>query len=154
MEADMHTAGPGDDIRLLGRLLGDVVREQAGDAAFALVEQVRQIAVEERRAGQSPIGGLAESLDGVAIDDALHVIRAFGWLALLANTAEDVHAERRRRDHLDAGAGPRAGSVAHALTRLVGAGADVHDIATTLSSVHVVPVVTAHPTEVRRQSVL
>ena len=154
MDPDMHTAGTGDDIRLLGRLLGDVVREQAGDTAFALVEQVRQIAVEERRAGQSPVGALAERLHGVAIDDALHVIRAFGWLALLANTAEDVHAERRRRDHLDAGAGPRAGSVAHALARLVGTGADVRDIATTLSSVQVVPVVTAHPTEVRRQSVL
>ena len=146
--------GPGDDIRLLGRLLGDVVREQAGDDTFNLIEEVRRIAVDERRAGITPITNLAERLSSVAIDDALHLIRAFGWLALLANTAEDVHSERRRRSHLDAGDGARPGSVADGIERLLRSGAAPDDIADTLRSVTVSPVVTAHPTEVRRQTVL
>ena len=103
-----HTAAPdgsgkdaalGDDIRLLGRLLGEVVREQAGDAVFELVEDVRRRAVDARRDGRSPLDGLAATLPGQSIDDQLHLIRAFGWLSLLANTAEDVHHERRRRYH-------------------------------------------------------
>ena len=101
--AEHDASTPSDDIRLLGRLLGDVVREQAGDETFNLIENVRRLAVDGRRTDSSSIEDLTTELQSVDIDDALHVIRAFGWLALLANTAEDVHAERRRRSHLDAG---------------------------------------------------
>lgn len=142
------------DIRLLGRLLGDVVSEQAGDEVFALVESVRQRAVADRRDGRSPLDGLAESLPNRAIAEQLHLIRAFGWLSLLVNTAEDVHHERRRRFHRAHGSGPQPGSIEAAADRLVDAGVDAGTAADLLASLRVTPVITAHPTEVRRQTVL
>ncbi|MEO6570943.1 MAG: phosphoenolpyruvate carboxylase, partial [Ilumatobacteraceae bacterium] len=116
---------PGDDIRLLGRLIGDVLREQAGDNSFELVERVRLIAVQSRRAGESPIGELTDTLSTASVDEQLHVIRAFGWLSLLANTAEDIHQERRRRDYRDTGSGSRSGSLAASLTKLLAGGVPV-----------------------------
>ena len=152
--AEHDASTPSDDIRLLGRLLGDVVREQAGDEAFNLIENVRRLAVDGRRTDSSSIEDLTTELQSVDIDDALHVIRAFGWLALLANTAEDVHAERRRRSHLDAGDGHRPGSTASAIERLTSSGIPRQEIASVLNTLSVTPVLTAHPTEVRRQTVL
>jgi phosphoenolpyruvate carboxylase len=78
------------DIRLLGRMLGDVVRVQAGDEVFALVEEVRRRAVDARRDGRSSLDALAATLPERSIDDQLHLIRAFGWLSLLANTSAGV----------------------------------------------------------------
>ena len=107
------THDAGDDIRLLGRLIGDVLREQAGDDAFELVERVRQVAVERAPRRQRPDRRRSSpsSPTSTAIDQ-LHLIRAFGWLSLLANTAEDLHQERRRRFHRDAGTGSQEGSLA------------------------------------------
>ncbi len=142
------------DIRLLGRLLGDVVRRQAGDDAFDLVESVRRVAVDSRRDGTSDVDQLRMMLDSRSIDEQLHVIRAFDWLALLANTAEDVHLERRRRHHRVAGSPSRAGSLAASFDRLDAA--DVPDslVASVVDGLRVSPVITAHPTEVRRQTIL
>ncbi len=158
-----HTAAPdgsgkdaalGDDIRLLGRVLGEVVRQQAGDAVFELVEDVRRRAVDARRDGRSPLDGLAATLPGQSIDDQLHLIRAFGWLSLLANTAEDVHHERRRRYHADHGSTAQVGSLEGAFRHLEAAGVDAAGVARLVDDLRVTPVITAHPTEVRRQSVL
>ncbi|MGB1723416.1 MAG: phosphoenolpyruvate carboxylase, partial [Ilumatobacteraceae bacterium] len=71
--------------------LGEVVSEQAGTQVFELVEQVRRTAVDGRREGRSPIGPLTDDLSDAPIEAVLHLVRAFGWLALLANTAEDLH---------------------------------------------------------------
>jgi phosphoenolpyruvate carboxylase len=147
-------AALGDDIRLLGRLLGDVVREQAGDEVFALVEDVRRRAVAARRDGRSSLDALDEALPGRTIDDQLHLIRAFGWLSVLANTAEDVHHERRRRFHRQSGSRPQVGSLDAAIERLRAAGRDTDELVRLVGDLVVVPVLTAHPTEVRRQSVL
>ena len=86
-----------DDIRLLGRILGDVIREQEGDAAFDLVERVRQLAVAYRikrdaRAGRA----LDRLLKGLSGDQTVSVIRAFSYFSHLANIAEDRHHVRRR----------------------------------------------------------
>ncbi|HEU4840325.1 MAG TPA: phosphoenolpyruvate carboxylase, partial [Ilumatobacteraceae bacterium] len=143
-----------EDIRLLGRLLGDVVREQAGDEVFELVEAVRRRAVDDRRDGRSPLPRLAATLPHRSIDDQLHLIRAFGWLSLLANTAEDVHHERRRRYHRAHGSRPQLGSVEATLDHLLAAGVDAAQIRRLVAELLVVPVITAHPTEVRRQTVL
>jgi phosphoenolpyruvate carboxylase len=142
------------DIRLLGRLLGDIVREQAGAEVFDLVEDVRRRAVDARRDGRSPLDTLAATLPSRPIEDQLHLIRAFGWLALLANTAEDVHHERRRRFHRAHGSGPQPGSIAAALDRLAADGLDAAGVGRLVGEVVVTPVITAHPTEVRRQTVL
>jgi len=143
------------DIRLLGRLLGDVIREQAGEATFDLIERVRQIAVAERRDGRAPLDALAPVLDGTDADQQLHLIRAFGWLSLLANTAEDVHNERRRRHHRDRSTGTaHDGTLVATFEHLAAAGVPADRVRAELADLYVSPVVTAHPTEVRRQTVL
>jgi phosphoenolpyruvate carboxylase len=147
-------AAVSDNIRLLGRLLGDVVREQAGEATFDCIERVRQIAVRERREGDVALDDLAAELLPLSIDDQLDVIRAFGWISLLANTAEDVHHERRRHFHRTAGSGHQVGSIAAAFDHLQAAGISGDAIAGVLAELDVSPVLTAHPTEVRRKTVL
>ena len=151
---DMTDIDSGDDIRLLGRILGEVIAEQAGDDVFDLIERVRRTAVELRRDGQSPIAELSGDLDGAEIENVLHVVRAFGWLALLANTAEDLHLEHRRRRHLDAGETERPGGVAATVTALLDSGVTLHELSNALGRLRVSPVLTAHPTEVRRQTIL
>ncbi len=144
-----------DDIRLVGRILGQVIREQTTDATFNLVETVRRTAVGSRRNGVAGVDQLVTDLAQIDIDDTLHVIRAFGWLALLANTAEDVHLEIRRRHHLDAGAPPQRGSLEAVLDELFGTDdLDIAHLADLIETVSVTPVLTAHPTEVKRQTVL
>lgn len=144
-----------EDIRLLGRILGQVIREQTSEATFERVEAVRRSAVGSRRSGSAGVERLKADLSDLSIDDTLHVIRAFGWLALLANTAEDVHLEIRRRHHLDAGAPPQRGSFEAVLDELFASGTvEAAAIGDLIESISVTPVLTAHPTEVKRQTVL
>ena len=144
----------GDDIRLLGSVLGEVVRTQAGDDVFALVERVRRIAVSERREGAEPFVDLERVLSHASIEHCLHVIRAFAWLSLLADTAEDVHVERRRRHHRATGSSAHAGTLRATFDRLLAADVPAHRVAAVLAELEVSPVLTAHPTEVRRKTVL
>ena len=143
-----------NDIRLLGRLLGEIVHGHAGEKTFERIESVRQLAVNGRREGHSAVEALRNALSGQPIEEQLDVIRAFDWLSLLANTAEDVHVERRRRYHRAARSSPQPGSLDATFERL--ARPDVSDarIAEVLGELQVSPVITAHPTEVRRQTIL
>src|SRR6201994_2107356 len=140
------------DIRLLGAILGDTVREQNGDEVFDLVERAR---VESFRVRSSEIdrADLARMFDGIDIHLALPVIRAFSHFALLANVAEDIHRERRRRIHLDAGESPHDSSLAATYTKLDLAELDSDTVADALEGALVSPVITAHPTETRRRTV-
>ena len=143
-----------DDIRLLGRILGDVIREQEGQAAFDLVERVRQLAVAYRlksdaRAGRD-LDRLLTSLSG---DRTVSVIRAFSYFSHLANIAEDRHHLRRRAFH-DRQGHLQEGSLAMAFERLARRGIDADRIAETLQHAFISPVLTAHPTEVQRKSIL
>ncbi|MEZ5295967.1 MAG: phosphoenolpyruvate carboxylase [Ilumatobacteraceae bacterium] len=149
-----ETTDASTDIRLLGRLIGDVLREQSGDDLFDLVERVRRSAVDARRDGDTPIAELTAMLAEADLDDQVHLIRAFGWLSLLANTAEDVHNDRRRRFHQDRGAVARDGTLEATFERLLTSDLDRDTIGATVDELHVTPVITAHPTEVRRQTVL
>jgi phosphoenolpyruvate carboxylase len=97
---------------------------------------------------------LAVTLPHRPVDEQLHLIRAFGWLSLLANTAEDVHHERRRRFHQEHGSLPQVGSLAAAFDHLGRAGLDADGVRRLIDDLVVTPVITAHPTEVRRQTVL
>ena len=107
-----------------------------------------------RRNGDDPVPELVALLDAAPTDHQVHLIRAFGWLSLLANTAEDLHQERRRRHHRDSGSGSQEGSLAASFDRLLDQGVTAAAIATELESISVSPVITAHPTEVRRKTVL
>jgi phosphoenolpyruvate carboxylase len=96
---------------------------------------------------------LAKRLDGLDIRSANHVIRAFSHFSLLANLAEDVHHERRRRFHRREGSPPQKGSLAASLQLLDQADLDADDVARELTGALVCPVFTAHPTEVRRKTI-
>jgi phosphoenolpyruvate carboxylase len=143
-----------DDIRLLGRILGDVIREQEGKAAFELVERVRQLSVAYRLKSDAPAGrALDRLLKNLSGDQTVSVIRAFSYFSHLANIAEDRH-HVRRRDHHERQGHLQEGSLAMTLERLARADIRAADIAATLSAAHISPVLTAHPTEVQRKSIL
>ena len=141
-----------DDIRLLGAILGDTVREQNGEAVFDLVERAR---VESFRVRRSEIerAELAALFDGIDIHQAIPVIRAFTHFALLANVAEDIHRERRRAIHIGAGEPPQNSSLAATFLKLDSAELDAVTVADALTGALVSPVITAHPTETRRRTV-
>ncbi len=143
-----------EDIRLLGRILGDVIREQEGVAAYDLVEQVRKLSVAFRRdADVESDKALKKLLKGLSGDQTVSVIRAFTYFSHLANLAEDRHHIRRRTVHERAG-DTQEGSIDVALARLRWAGIAPKTIANTLAHSFVSPVLTAHPTEVQRKSIL
>ena len=141
-----------EDIRLLGRVLGEVIREQSGDDVLALVEATRVEAFRLRRS-EVDRADVAARLDGLDVRSANHVIRAFSHFSLLANLAEDLHHERRRRFHRIEGSPPQKGSLAATFELLDAAHLDADVVARELAGALVSPVVTAHPTEVRRRSV-
>ena len=147
-----------EDTRLLGRLLGDVLRDQTGDDGYGRVEAIRQTAIRFRRAGAEEAaavrGELSALLNGLPIGATLDVVRAFSYFSHLANLAEDVHQNRRRRAHALAGSPPQRGSLAAALAHLCAAGVGADVLAGWLAEAIVSPVLTAHPTEVQRKSIL
>jgi phosphoenolpyruvate carboxylase len=144
------------DIRYLGRLLGDVVREQEGDAVFNVVETIRQSAVKFRREDDSSAAqSLENQLRALRPEQTASVVRAFSYFSHLANIAEDRHHNRRRRIHALAGSAPQAGTIACALARLALSGsADAPALQRFFDGAMIVPVLTAHPTEVQRKSIL
>jgi phosphoenolpyruvate carboxylase len=143
-----------EDIRLLGRILGDVIRDQEGQEAFALIEQIRQLSVSfHRDADQDANRALKRLLKGLSGDQTVSVIRAFTYFSHLANLAEDRHHIRRRAIHERAG-DSQEGSIELTLERLRAAGVTPQVISELLAHSHVSPVLTAHPTEVQRKSIL
>jgi phosphoenolpyruvate carboxylase len=143
-----------EDIRLLGRILGDVIREQEGASAFELIEQIRKLSVAFRRdEDHTADKALKKLLKGLSGDQTVSVIRAFTYFSHLANLAEDRHHIRRREVHERVG-DTQEGSIEVALARLRWAGITPKTISQTLAKSHVSPVLTAHPTEVQRKSIL
>ncbi len=143
-----------DDIRLLGRLLGDVIREHEGETTYELVERIRQLSVAYRRqADETADKALKKLLKSLTDDQAVSVIRAFTYFSHLANLAEDRHHIRRRAFHEQAGH-IQQGSLAHTWQRLGKSGIAPSRVAQQLAQTHVSPVLTAHPTEVQRKSIL
>lgn len=143
-----------EDIRLLGRILGDVIRVQEGPEAYELVEQIRKLSVAFRRdADHEADKALKKLLKSLPGDRAVSVIRAFTYFSHLANLAEDRHHIRRRAIHERAGH-TQEGSIDVALQRLRWAGITPKSISDMLATSYVSPVLTAHPTEVQRKSIL
>ena len=143
-----------EDIRLLGRILGDVIRDQDGAVAFNLIEQIRKLSVAFRRhADHDADHALKSLLSGLSGDQTVSVIRAFTYFSHLANLAEDRHHIRRRAIHERAG-DTQEGSIDVALSRLRWAGIAPDAVVAMLADSFVSPVLTAHPTEVQRKSIL
>ncbi|MFA6902967.1 MAG: phosphoenolpyruvate carboxylase [Gallionellaceae bacterium] len=144
-----------EDIRLLGRILGDTLREQEGDATFELVENVRRASVLFRKTQEHADRiELEHLLDHLTPHDTLSVVRGFSYFSQLSNIAEDLHHNRRRRAHLKSGSRPQEGSIQLALQRLLEKKISPEVLQEFFDKAIVSPVLTAHPTEVQRKSIL
>ncbi len=144
-----------EDIRFLGRILGEVIREDAGPKVFDVVETVRRLAVQFRRGTDSTAGTkMYRLLNRLTPLQANTVVRAFSYFSHLANIAEDQHLIRTQRAQELAGAPPGPGSAEFALGRLQGARIPHERIVEFFHRALIVPVLTAHPTEVQRKSIL
>jgi phosphoenolpyruvate carboxylase len=146
------------DIRLLGRLLGDVIRDQEGPQVFDIVERIRSLSIRfHRHDDQTARAELDALLNGLTREQTNLVVRAFSYFSHLANIAEDQHHIRRARAHALAGPGsskPREGSFAHAAARAAELGIGTDKLAEFFGRADIAPVLTAHPTEVQRKSIL
>jgi phosphoenolpyruvate carboxylase len=144
-----------DDIRLLGRILGDTVREQEGEAVFAIVERIRQTSVRfHRDEDETARHDLEAALNGLSREETIQIIRAYSFFSHLANIAEDQHHIRRTRAHGLAASAPREGTMAHALARAEEASISHDQLRSFFDHALISPVLTAHPTEVRRKSTI
>ncbi len=151
------------DVRSLGTLLGEVLREQAGDEVFDLVEQLRKLAIDRRDADFNDDSATANSklqqalflVHGLSTETAYQLARAFGFYFELINLAETNHRKRRRlATNLENDKPPQRGSLQGTLRRMRESGYDVNEAMELLGRICVTPVFTAHPTEVARRSVM
>ncbi len=143
-----------DDIRLLGRLLGATLRHFEGEALFGAVEEIRQTATRFRRhGGQEDARLLDRLLKRLSPDDTMNVVRAFSYFSLLANIAEDL-AQVRQLRQLDREGRAAARSIADTAQRFTARGLAPSRVRGVLVDADVMPVLTAHPTEVQRKSIL
>ncbi len=144
-----------EDIRLLGRILGDTLREQEGDETFELIENVRRAAVRFRKTQDDrDRDQLEQVLDALSPEETLLVVRAFSYFSQLTNIAEDLHHNRRRRAHLKAGSPPQEGSMQLVLDHVQEKKLDAAAVQAFFDKALISPVLTAHPTEVQRKSIL
>ena len=143
------------DIRLLGRLLGEVIEECEGKRVFDTIETLRRTAVKFRREGDDADSKLLEQrVKRLQGSDPNSVARAFSYFLHLANIAEDRDQNRRQRERALTDATPARGSLREAIQILGGQGVGVARIRRLLAEACVMPVLTAHPTEVQRKSTL
>ena len=144
-----------NDIRLLGRILGDTVRDQEGADVFDLVERIRQTSIRFHRDEDRPARRELESiLDSMSISETVRIVRAFSYFSHLANIAEDQNNIRQMRARSTAKGAPRAGVLAETLAHAHSAGFSAADLRNFFGEALVSPVLTAHPTEVRRKSTM
>src|ERR1700741_333342 len=144
-----------NDIRLLGRILGDTVRDQEGADVFDLVERIRQTSIrfhrDEDRLARSE---LAQILDSMSISETVRIVRAFSYFSHLANIAEDQNNIRQMRAKTAANGPVQASALADVLSLAQAAGISADELRRFFKSALVSPVLTAHPTEVRRKSTM
>lgn len=144
-----------EDIRLLGRLLGDTIRVQEGEAVYEIVEKIRQQSVRFRRDEDAEARLELEAiLNSLSHERTIKITRAFSYFSHLSNIAEDQHHVRRTRTQSDSESGSRPGTMDHALARAAEAGIARSRLQAFFAAALVCPVLTAHPTEVRRKSTI
>jgi len=144
-----------NDIRLLGRILGDTVRDQEGADVFDLVERIRQTSIRFHRDNDKPARRELELiLDSMSISQTVRIVRAFSYFSHLANVAEDQNNIRQMRVNSKAGGAPIPGTLALTLSHARAAGISAADLRKFFGTALVSPVLTAHPTEVRRKSTI
>jgi phosphoenolpyruvate carboxylase len=144
-----------DDVRLLGELLGKTLRQRRGDVFFETVERVRALAKSGRAGGQRELDSLAGVLQSLPVGDAVPVARAFSHFLTLANIAEQHHRIRRRRAYQrNPAARPQPGSCDEVFARLIDSGVTPDTLYSTIASLRIELVLTAHPTEITRRTLV
>ncbi len=139
------------NVRLLGDVLGQVIVEQEGDELLALEERIRGLARDARETGDR--GELEGAIRELDLEQQSAVLRAFSLFFQLANIAEQHHRLRRRRQYEHEGRVPRE-SLAAAVERLREAGVGEDELLAAARRLEVRPVLTAHPTEATRRTIL
>lgn len=142
------------DVRTLGKMVGELLREQGGEKLFDFVESTRLRAIRRREGNEDPAAPLTELTQDVDPAFATEVIRGFSTYFQMTNTAEKVHRIRRRREHLREGDHYQAGGFEDSLLKLKAAGLTVDDLQNILNQLRIEPVFTAHPTEPTRRTIL
>src|ERR1700712_3586725 len=143
------------DIRLLGRILGDTVRDQEGADVFDLVERIRQTSIRFHRDEDKLARRELEAIfDRMSTGQTVSIVRAFSYFSHLANIAEDQNNIRQLRAHATSGGAPPQGTLAGTLANARAAGLKAADLRKFFGEALVSPVLTAHPTEVRRKSTI
>src|SRR5437868_13422059 len=150
-DAELKEAPLRRDVRNLGRILGEVIKEQAGEAVYASVERLRNLSIEQREQGRIASDPGLASMD---LKHAFLVVRAFAIYFELVNLAETNHRKRRRRASQVNHSEPQAGTIAGTFRRFRAAGIGLEQVMKALRCVYAVPVFTAHPTEVARRTAL
>ena len=143
-----------DDVRTLGAMLGELIREQSGDELYEFVETARLRAIRRREGNEKPGEELAELVGGLDAGEALQVIRSFSTYFQMVNTAEKVHRIRRRREYLRDVVHYQPGGLEDTFIKLKAAGLDIDALVELLNSLSIEPVFTAHPTEPTRRTML
>ncbi len=143
-----------DDVRTLGAMLGDLIREQSGDALFEFVENARLRAIRRREGNEKPGESLADLVSGLEPKQALQVIRSFSTYFQMVNTAEKVHRIRRRREYLRDVVHYQPGGLEDTFIKLKASGLGPDEMKELLDSLLIEPIFTAHPTEPTRRTML
>jgi len=143
-----------DDVRTLGAMVGDLIREQSGEELFEFVENARLRAIRRREENEKEGEDLAKLVENLDPDLALQVIRSFSTYFQMVNTAEKVHRIRRRREYLRDVEQNQPGGLEETLLKLKASGVDLDGLQSLLDSMLIEPVFTAHPTEPTRRTIL
>lgn len=143
-----------EDVHRLGELVGELVREQGGEALFDLVEAARRASIQRREGDGEAFTELRTLLGALALSTARDFIRAFSTYFQMVNMAEKVHRIRRRRAYARDSSQPQPFSFKDVLQRLEAAGVESFAIEDVLQRLCIEPVFTAHPTEVTRRTLL
>ena len=143
-----------DDVRTLGSMVGDLIREQGGEELFDFVETARLRSIRRREGNEKPGEELAKLVENLDPKLALQVIRSFSTYFQMVNTAEKVHRIRRRREYLQEVGHYQPGGFEDTLVKLKASGVSAQDLQALLNSLRIEPVFTAHPTEPTRRTIL
>jgi phosphoenolpyruvate carboxylase len=143
-----------DDVHVLGRLVGDVLREQCGDALFDMVDGDRKAAIARRQGSAEASVELVVRTQGRPAPKVRELIRAFTTWFQVVNTAEKVHRVRRRRQYVSDGSAAQPGGLEACFADLCEHGMTLDDVLALLGRVRFEPVFTAHPTESTRRTLL
>jgi len=143
-----------DDVRLLGELLGEILKEQGSPRLFHYVEQIRQLSKIARSGEIDAYRMMSTTLESMSIQDAVPVARAFSHFLNLANIAEQHHRIRRYRDYQLENAQPQGGSFEETFQWLLQEGITPEQLHEAISNQSIELVFTAHPTEIQRRTLI